>query len=80
MPLYEYMCGTCDNLFSELRPISRMDEEAFCPSCAGSSQRQLSVFASYSTGANGEVSAIAGGGGGCCGGGAGGGCACAMSV
>ena len=79
MPVYEYLCGTCGNNFERLRSMSQMDEPAPCPDCAGASQRQLSVFASYATGANGEVSAIAGGGGGCCGGG-GGGCACAASA
>ena len=81
MPLYEYYCQTCSSTFDLLRRISRMDDEALCPQCNGSSQRKLSVFASFSTSSNGETSAIAGGGGGggCCGGG-GGGCACSMSA
>ena len=76
MPLYEYTCASCDHTFEKLRPITRMDDPAPCPDCQGDSERQLSVFSSYSTGSNGETRAIAGGGGGCCGGG-GGGCACA---
>lgn len=80
MPLYEYTCQTCRNTFERLRPISQMDDDANCPDCGGASQRQLSVFASFSTGANGEAVPVAGGGGGCCGGGGGGGCACAMSA
>lgn len=79
MPLYEYYCQTCSNRFDLLRPISRMDDEAPCPQCNGGSQKMLSVFASFSTSAEGETSAIAGGGGGCCGGG-GGACACSMSA
>ena len=51
-----------------------------CPDCASESKRQLSVFASFSTSASGETSAIAGGGGGCCGGAGGGACACSMTV
>ena len=77
MPLYEYYCQTCRDTFDLLRPISRMDDEALCPQCNGSSQRKLSVFASFSTSADGDTSAIAGAGGGCCGGGRGGG-ACGM--
>ena len=80
MPLYEYYCQTCSETFDLLRPISRMDDEALCPRCNGGLQRKLSVFASFSTSAEGETSAIAGGGGGCCGGGCGdgGGGACAI--
>ena len=80
MPLYEYYCQTCRETYDLLRPISRMDDEALCPRCNGGLQRKLSVFASFSTSAEGETSAIAGGGGGCCGGGCGdgGGGACAI--
>ena len=60
MPLYEYYCQTCSRTFDLLRPISRMDDEALCPQCNGSSQRKLSVFASFSTNADGETSAVAG--------------------
>ena len=45
MPLYEYYCQTCRDTFDLLRPIIRMDDEALCPECNGSSQRKLSVFA-----------------------------------
>jgi putative FmdB family regulatory protein len=81
MPLYEYTCQTCLNCFERLKPVSQMDDDAPCPDCGSASQRQLSVFASFSAGSDGEVSAIAGGGGGCCGGGGGGvGCACSMTT
>ena len=79
MPLYEYTCQVCTCAFERLRSISQMDDTALCPDCGSESQRQLSVFASFSTGADGQTSAIAGGGG-CCGGGGGGACACAMSA
>ena len=79
MPIYEYACTVCRHRFDRLRPMSRMNDEAPCPECNSESQRQLSVFASFSAGSNGEVSAIAGGGGGC--GGCGpGGCACSMGA
>ncbi len=80
MPIYEYTCGICSNTFERLRSMSQMDDETPCPDCGGASERQLSVFASFSVGAGGEASAIAGGGGGCCGGGAGAGCACSATV
>ena len=79
MPIYEYSCLSCGGRFERLRPMSRMDYETPCPECDGESRRELSVFASFSSGSNGEARAIAGGGGGC--GGCGpSGCACSMSV
>jgi len=77
MPLYEYMCQVCSNTFEKLRPVSQMDDAAPCTDCGSGSQRQLSVFMSFSTGSDGETSAVSGGG--CCGG-SGAGCACSMSV
>lgn len=76
MPVYEYACVACLNTFERLRPIAQMDDNTPCPDCGGSSERRLSVFASFSTGSDGGTVPIAGAGGGCCGGG-GGGCACA---
>ena len=78
MPIYEYVCTSCEHLFERLRPMSRMDDEASCPECDGDSSRQLSVFAAFSSSSNGESGAIAGAGG--CGGCGPGGCACSMSV
>ena len=78
MPIYEYACTICSNVFEKLRPMSQMDEPANCPDCGSDARRQLSVFLSFSTASDGQTSAIAGGGG-CCGGGAGAGCACAAS-
>ncbi len=78
MPIYEYTCTACDHDFDKLRPMSKMDEAAPCPVCEAESERQLSVFAAFSSSANGQTSAVAGTGG--CGGCGPGGCACAMSV
>ncbi len=76
MPIYEYACKTCKAEFQKLRSISQMDDSINCPDCGSESMRKLSVFAAFSSGGNGETSAIAGGGG-CCGGSGGGACACA---
>ena len=80
MPLYEYSCRICLNTFERLRPVSQMNDSTNCPDCGGPSDKQMSVFASFSANADGQVSPIAGGGGGCCGGGAGAGCACAAGA
>ncbi len=76
MPIYEFACNVCKNNFEQLLPISRMDDNANCPDCGRGAKRRLSVFMSFSTSSDGQISAM-GGGGGCCGGGAGAGCACA---
>ena len=72
MPIYEYTCTTCEHGFERLRPMSRRDDEALCPVCDSDSERQLSVFASFSADVNGDISPIACGGGGCGGCGTGG--------
>lgn len=74
MPLYEYRCRSCDNVFEARRPMSEASAPAECPDGHLDSVRLLSVFASTGR------SAASGGssmpmpmpsGGGC-----GGGCAC----
>lgn len=37
MPLYEYHCVDCDELFESIRSVARRDEEVACPVCANSS-------------------------------------------
>ena len=67
MPLYEYFCRRCEAKFELLRPMSRSEAAATCPSGHADAQRVLSLFASYSKGADGARMAIAGSGGGCAG-------------
>ena len=44
MPIYEYVCGSCERRFERL--VRRFDEAVACPSCASSAvEKQLSVFA-----------------------------------
>ncbi len=44
MPLYEYVCRSCDEHFEKL--VRRFSEEVACPSCASAAvDKQLSVFA-----------------------------------
>jgi putative FmdB family regulatory protein len=69
MPLYEYVCGACDERFE--RYVRSWSEGVACPFCASADVvKQLSTFA-FATGDGGFV---ASGGGGCgCGRG---GCGC----
>ncbi len=63
MPIYEYVCMSCESHFEEL---VRGDDSPACPDCAGTKvQKQFSVFATQ--GASSQPS-FGGGGGGCCGG------------
>ncbi|MER3397286.1 MAG: zinc ribbon domain-containing protein [Chloroflexota bacterium] len=65
MPIYEYFCPNCRTKFELLRPINRAAEDGTCPTCQQAAPRVMSVFASFSRGADGSVSPI-GGGCACC--------------
>ncbi len=60
MPLYEYYCRRCEARFELLRSMSRSDEPATCPSGHEGAERALSVFASFSKGADGLSSPVGG--------------------
>lgn len=46
MPMYEYRCEDCGNLYEELRRMSDADRDLKCPKCASESvERLLSAFA-----------------------------------
>jgi putative FmdB family regulatory protein len=68
MPLYEYYCPPCATQFEVLRPMSKMDEPATCPSGHLTSERVLSLFAAFTRNENGEAVPVAAtGGDACCG-------------
>ena len=33
MPIYEYVCGKCQNKFELMRPFSKSSDPADCPKC-----------------------------------------------
>jgi putative FmdB family regulatory protein len=66
MPIYEYVCMTCESHFEEL---VRGDGEPACPDCGGAKvARQFSVFATHAEKPQPSFRGATGGGGGCCGG------------
>ena len=66
MPIYEYVCMSCESHFEEL---VRHDESPACPDCGTTKvQRQFSVFAAHGTSSQPSFTSSTGGGGGCCGG------------
>lgn len=68
MPIYEFVCMTCESHFEELVRLDAPDPA--CPDCGATRvARQLSVFASHGTAEQPSFGGPAGGGGGgCCGG------------
>lgn len=49
MPLYEYYCESCDEVFEALRSVSASEESTRCPKCSGEADRIMpTTFASMS--------------------------------
>jgi len=47
MPLYEYYCDGCDQVFEALRPFASSDQPAPCPKCGAQADRIMpTTFAS----------------------------------
>ena len=60
MPIYEYVCASCDNKFEMLRPFSRADEATECPKCGKKAERALSTICCFSKDESGATSSVAG--------------------
>ncbi|MCP4631311.1 MAG: zinc ribbon domain-containing protein [candidate division Zixibacteria bacterium] len=45
MPIYEFKCKQCGNVFEELRSLSKHDEKAECPSCKAGAEKMMSCCA-----------------------------------
>jgi putative FmdB family regulatory protein len=73
MPVYEYRCPDCTNLFEKLTSFSESSRDVPCPTCGAPASKLLSTFAAIGSAGGSQGSAqpvpMAGGGGGCCGGG-----------
>ena len=69
MPLYEYLCPTCNHKFDKLQSMS--SQGADCPNCEQPAKRAISVFARVGK-SGGEAASDFGPlppmSGGCCGG------------
>lgn len=42
MPVYEYLCESCDTLNELVKPMSEMEREETCEVCSGVMVRQIS--------------------------------------
>ena len=77
MPVYEYLCRTCEDRFEVRRSMSEAGEPVACPDGHTDTARLLSVFASVGRGANSAGGGASAGARPVSGGGCGAGCACA---
>jgi putative FmdB family regulatory protein len=67
MPIYEFVCMSCESHFEELVRLG--DADPACPDCGATKvARQLSTFAAHGTAEKPSFSGPASSGGGCCGG------------
>ena len=73
MPVYEYVCRTCDQRFEARRSMSEASAPIDCPDGHADTTRLLSVFASVGRSAGASAAPMAGPPAGGCGAG----CACA---
>ncbi len=58
MPIYEYCCPKCGLKFELLRPMSKSNDDAPCPTCKNGAKRAVSMFAALTKSSSGA-------GGGC---------------
>ncbi len=69
MPIYEYVCSSCNTKFEVMRPMSQADSPAACEHChSKKTRRALSRFSASSGGKPVSGTAAAGGCGSCSGG------------
>jgi putative FmdB family regulatory protein len=53
MPIYEYVCSTCDEKFELRRGITDSDSEVKCPRCGAENPRRvISTFSTTSPGSS----------------------------
>ncbi len=61
MPIYEYCCPKCGLKFELLRPMSKANEDAACPTCKNGAKRAVSSFAAFTKSSSGSSAPVAGG-------------------
>jgi len=60
MPIYEYVCPSCDLKFELLRPLSQASDGASCLQCQNMAERVFSAFCSFSKDESGLTAPIGG--------------------
>lgn len=41
MPIYEYFCGDCEQVFTTIRPVTEYQQPSECPACGKPSERVI---------------------------------------
>ncbi len=68
MPVYEYLCHTCNTRYDKLRPARDADAPVMCPTCSEqNSVRMLSTFAVHGSSRSESHSTASESSGGCSG-------------
>jgi len=63
VPIYEFRCRECREVFELLRPVGDTGKGLTCPACESASVEKIfSVFSASSGGAGGGASSCGGGG------------------
>ena len=69
MPMYEFLCGSCEKDFETIVSSAQAADEVECPECGSQKvHKKLSLFAKSTSGAAASASTFSGysaGGGGC---------------
>lgn len=61
MPLYEYRCKSCGEVFEKMMRWSEADRSPVCPNCQGvDTHKQISTFASHGTSSGGVSASTSG--------------------
>ncbi len=63
MPIYEYLCGQCNEKFSLLQKVNSSEEDTECPKCSSKTVKKLMSSFGCSSGFNSRFSSSAPSGG-----------------
>ncbi|MCA9938252.1 MAG: zinc ribbon domain-containing protein [Anaerolineales bacterium] len=76
MPIYDFHCRECDEVFEERRSFAEAGMPAFCPICGSQDTKKLLASVALRTGSTESIPVpMNQDGGGCCGGGT---CGCGL--
>lgn len=55
MPMYEFVCGECDQSFDKVMRFSELDQQPICPTCGSpDTRKKISLFASSGSASQGS--------------------------
>lgn len=65
MPIYEYKCNSCHNIFSVLQKVGSTEKDTACTACGSSNvKKKMSTFSQSSAGGFAPSPSFSGSGGG----------------